>query len=122
VRIAVTDLATYPDLSIVCGPMERSPDDENALTNPRVVVEVTSPSSEEYDRGNKLSQYKQVASLDAAVLVSHRKHEVTIVSRRAKTWLEHVFRPGDTATILDGLAFQVTELYAILDPGETASR
>jgi Uma2 family endonuclease len=122
VRIAATDLATYPDLSIVCGPMQRSPDDENALTNPRVIVEVTSPSSEEYDRGDKLSQYKQLTSLDAAVLVSHRKHEVTLVSRQGKTWLESVFRPGDTATIFDGLEFQVTELYAILDAGETGSR
>ncbi len=60
--IAATELATYPDLTIVCGPLERAAHDPNAVTNPRFLVEVTSRSSEQYDRGSKLSQYKQCAS------------------------------------------------------------
>ena len=60
VRVDVSDLSTHPDLSVVCGPLQRSPRDANAITNPRYVVEVTSPSTEDYDRGDKLSHYKQL--------------------------------------------------------------
>jgi len=57
VRIPETDLATYPDLSIVCGQLETAPDDKDAITNPIVLVEVLSDSTEAYDRGAKLAQW-----------------------------------------------------------------
>lgn len=44
VRIEASDLSTFPDLSIVCGPQETSAIDPHALTNPTVLVEVTSRS------------------------------------------------------------------------------
>jgi Uma2 family endonuclease len=51
VRIDATDLSTYPDLSVVCGALTTSPRDPNAITNPVLLVEVLSPSTEAYDRG-----------------------------------------------------------------------
>jgi Uma2 family endonuclease len=51
VRIPDTGLSTYPDLSIVCGELETAPDDKDAITNPTVLVEVLSDSTEAYDRG-----------------------------------------------------------------------
>ncbi|MGH8471968.1 MAG: Uma2 family endonuclease, partial [Gammaproteobacteria bacterium] len=49
VRVPKTGLATYPDVTIVCGPSERDPDDRNAVTNPTLIVEVLSQSTEDYD-------------------------------------------------------------------------
>lgn len=115
VRIAATDLATYPDLSIVCGPVERASDDPNAVTNPRFVVEVTSPSTEDYDRGDKMSQYKQLPSVEAVVLISHRRPQVTLVTRREQGWAEKEVRAGERVDLGEGIAFDVTELYSVVD-------
>jgi Uma2 family endonuclease len=115
VRVLATELATYPDVSIVCGPLELSPDDANAVTNPRFVFEVTSASTEDYDRGAKLSQYKQLKALETVVLVSHRQRLVTCVRRRDNAWAEIDARPGERAELAAGLSFDVAELYAVLD-------
>lgn len=114
VRVAATDLSTYPDLSIVCGPIERAPDDPNAVTNPRFLIEVTSPSTEDYDRGDKLSQYKQLPSLEAILLVSHRRRQVTVVSREGQTWREREVRPGERVIAGAGISFEVSELYSVV--------
>jgi Uma2 family endonuclease len=61
---------TYPDLLIVCGKPEFHPTFRHALTNPVVIFEVLSPSTEGYDRGHKFRHYKKVRSLVDYVLVS----------------------------------------------------
>ena len=50
-----------------------------AVVNPCILVEVTSRSAEDYDRGEKLSHYKQIASLRAVLFVSHRAPRVTVI-------------------------------------------
>jgi Uma2 family endonuclease len=81
VRIVASDVITYPDVTISCGHVELDPGDSCALLNPTVVVEVTSPSSEEYDRGGKLDLYKTIASVRAVVIVSHRERSVEVHRR-----------------------------------------
>jgi len=115
VRVDASDLSTYPDLSIVCGPLERSPRDANAITNPRYLIEVTSPSTEDYDRGDKLSHYKQLASLQAVVLVSHRRRQLTVVRRDGGRWTQTELRAGETLQLDDGVAITVDELYSVVD-------
>jgi Uma2 family endonuclease len=116
IRVAATDLTTYRDVSI-CGPLERAADDPNAITNRRFLVEVTSPSTEDYDRGDKLSQYKQVPSLDAALLISHRRRQVTIVSRNGSTWTEKEVRAGERVDLGEGICFDVVDLYTVVEIG-----
>lgn len=115
VRIEAADLSTYPDLSIVCGPIERSSEDLNAIVNPRVLVEVTSPSSEDYDRGGKLEQYKLLESVEAVVVVSHRAREVTVVRRRAGKWETQVLGSAERVSLEGDLAFDVAALYSVLE-------
>jgi Uma2 family endonuclease len=81
VRVVATGLATYPDASVVCGPTERDPDKKTNVTNPRVLVEVTSDGTEDYDLGQKLDNYRQIPSLGAVVLVSHRERWIEVWSR-----------------------------------------
>ena len=66
VRVRATGLTTYPDVSVVCGAIERDPEDAQTLVNPVLVVEVLSPSTEAYDRGAKARHYQQLPSLAAA--------------------------------------------------------
>lgn len=95
VRVEASDLSTFPDVTVVCGQRETSAVDENAVTNPTVLVEVTSPSTEAYDRGEKLAHYKQLPSLRAVLLVSHRERRVTEVRRDAHgQWTERDVGPG----------------------------
>jgi Uma2 family endonuclease len=55
IRIEATDMTTYPDLSVVCGELQRAPDDPHAMLNPTLIFEVLSDSTEAYDRGAKAS-------------------------------------------------------------------
>ena len=63
VRVLATGLSTYADVSVICGGLEVDPDDRNAATNPVVLVEVLSDSSEAYDRGQKFGHYRRIPSL-----------------------------------------------------------
>ncbi len=62
----------YPDGSVVCGPLEFHPADSKRrlVTNPKLIVEVLSPSTEAYDRGEKFRRYRSIASLEEYVLIS----------------------------------------------------
>jgi Uma2 family endonuclease len=86
VRIAATGLTTYPDASVICGRTQRSPDDPLAVTNPVLLVEVTSTSTEEYDRGDKVRHYKTLPSLREVLIVSHRAPELTLHRREDAGW------------------------------------
>jgi Uma2 family endonuclease len=113
VRVRETGLATYPDVTVVCGPRERDPDDEQAVTNPTSIVEVLSRSTEEYDRGDKFEHYKRLTSLREYVIVSSRERSVEVWTRGADdTWACSVSRDGEIAR-LDAIHAQldVRELY-----------
>ncbi len=81
VRIAAADMATYPDVQIICGPLVTALDDRQAATNPVVVFEVTSPSTETFDRGEKLRAYWLLPSLQEVVIISHGRPHVTVHRR-----------------------------------------
>jgi len=113
VRIEPTDLSAFPDVTVVCGERQLSPIDKNAVTNPTLLVEVTSHSTEDYDRGEKLSHYKQCASVTTILLASHRRPQVTLFERIGSTWEQREYRSGETVTVRHpALTFSVDRLYA----------
>jgi Uma2 family endonuclease len=64
----------YPDVSIVCGTVEIATGD--VLTNPTVIVEVLSSSTEQYDRGLKWEGYQGIGSLADYVIVSQAEPRI----------------------------------------------
>jgi Uma2 family endonuclease len=56
---------------VICGTAERDPESPTHVTNPKLVVEVLSPGTAAYDRGEKLAHYQRVPSLEAVVLFDH---------------------------------------------------
>jgi len=113
VRVEATDLTTFPDVTVVCGPRQTAAIDANAVVNPTLLVEVTSPSTEGYDRGEKLSHYKQLASLQAVLIVSHQRRQVTLIERSAKGWVQRELRSGEVIVVESlALSMSVDELYA----------
>jgi len=113
VRVEATDLSAFPDVSVACGERRFAAVDKNALVNPTLLVEVTSNSTEDYDRGEKLSHYKQCPSLKAVIIVSHRRRQVTVVERAGASWEVREFRSGEHVALREpALSLAVDDLYA----------
>ena len=112
IRIVETDLSTYPDVSVICGPPQLAANDAEAVVNPIVVVEVTSRSTECYDRGVKLAHYQLLPSVQEILLVSHREPRVTLYRRDGSGWTENDYRAGQTVEVLSVAArIAIDELY-----------
>lgn len=113
VRIEATDLSTYPDVTVVCGERLVSAIDKNAVINPTLLVEVTSSSTEDYDRGEKLNHYRQCPSVRAVLFVSHRSRQVTVVERTANGWEQREYRASQRVELEAlQLSLGVDDLYA----------
>ena len=76
IRVEATGLALYPDAVVFCPPARFDEEDKQALVNPVLIVEVLSPSSENYDRGAKFSHLSQIATLRDYLLVSQERVSV----------------------------------------------
>lgn len=113
VRITKTDLATYPDVTVVCGQFQAAPDDPNAASNPSLVVEVLSDSTEAYDRGEKSAHYRYISSLKEYAFVSQHTQRVEVYRRNEKNhWELFEFRPGEEVVFESiGCKVDVNEIY-----------
>jgi Uma2 family endonuclease len=76
VRICAADRAVYPDLRTVCGEIQRDAEDDPAVVNPIVIVEVLSDSTAESDRGDRFAAYRRLRSLREHVLLSPHERRV----------------------------------------------
>jgi Uma2 family endonuclease len=79
------DIFYMPDVMVACGPFTGKILDERYLTNPRVVVEVLSASTEAIDRREKALNYRHLPSLEEYLVVAQRSMEVTVF-RRSEDW------------------------------------
>ncbi|WP_258182782.1 Uma2 family endonuclease [Enhygromyxa salina] len=114
VRIEATDLSTYPDVTVICETLERSELDANAATNPTVIVEVLSDSTEAYDRGEKFAHYRRLPSLREYVLVSQREPRIeSYFKNAAGVWVLSEAGAGETLALasLDGVSLATDLVY-----------
>ena len=88
VKVPAAPPYRYPDLSLLCDqPNFEKIGGVETLTNPEVIIEILSPSTEAYDRGDKFTWYKSIASLREYVLVAqHRPHVTHYVKDEGETW------------------------------------
>jgi Uma2 family endonuclease len=106
----------YPDISISCGPERPEDDRDRALADPRVLIEVLSPSTEASDRSAKLPEYKALPSVELIALVdpeSERLHLFQRTNRRPESWSEviHV-EPADLELPMLGITIPHGEIFA----------
>ncbi len=115
VRVESANRSLYPDASVTCGPVERSEQDTKAITNPILLVEVLSDSTEAYDRGRKFEYFSKLSSLREYVLINQHEPTVQIHYRTADTNLWQItWVTGLSETLtLQSLAIETTlaELY-----------
>jgi Uma2 family endonuclease len=106
-------LDTYPDVFIVCGPLENEQKNNRIVTNPKVIFEVLSPSTEKYDRGLKFDHYKTIPSLQEYLLVAQDRVAVDHFTRTEKGWLAQDARSLDDSVVLacQGVALKLKDIY-----------
>ena len=114
IKVEASGLYTYPDASIVCGPLQFAPEVAGTVMNPSVIVEVLSESTESYDRGKKSFHYRRLESLRELILISPSEPLVEMYIRQAdEKWSFIEYRAiTDTLEIESvGVAIPLSELY-----------
>ncbi|GDX78704.1 hypothetical protein LBMAG42_05150 [Deltaproteobacteria bacterium] len=114
VRIPTEDVSTYPDISVVCGDPVRDELDRNTITNPTVLFEVLSESTENYDRSEKFAYYRALPSLRDYVLVSSHRIAIEHYERRPDgSWLFRELGAGEVLSLRSlRVRLRVSEVYA----------
>jgi len=113
VRVLATGKATYPDATLVCGPIEGDPADAlgATITNPTLLIEVLSPSTEQDDRGGKWQHYQLIPSLHEYVLVSQAGARVERYRRISSGTWEYSDTTHGTVTLSSGAVIDLAKLY-----------
>lgn len=115
VRVAATGRATYPDAGMLCGPPEYDPEDaeHTTITNPVLLVEVLSATTEKGDRGTKWLHYQRLSSLQEYVLVS-QEPRIEIFRRTASGTWEYFEVHEGTVRLASGPTLDLSMLYSDL--------
>lgn len=115
VKVCPAGLYTYPDVTVVCDTPQFDDEHNDTLTNPSMIVEVMSESTEAYDRGAKFEQYRKIESLTDYLLVSQEKRHVEQYVRQAgNSWLFMEFSGPDETIRMESVLCELTvsEIYA----------
>ena len=109
IRSETDELVYYPDLVVACNREEWG---TNYLCNPKLVVEILSPSTKHIDRREKAMAYRRVDSIEEYVLLEQDKHQV-IVHRRAENWKPHMYTGAQAVAEFRciGLRVPLAEIY-----------
>ena len=120
-KVATNDagLFSYPDLAIVCGKPGLYDEKGDVLTNPIVIVEVLSPSTENYDRGEKFLRYTNyIETLKDYVLISQDRPHVEHYSKKENAgWGKSEIEGLDAILKLDSIESEIAlvELYELVE-------
>lgn len=118
VKIERSGLRTYPDILVSCPPRRFDADEPNALLSPCLIVEVSSPSTERYDRAEKWEHYRQILGLRDYLLVSSERVRVEHLSRNERDeWVLWTGIERDSMLRVPSLELEIPldEIYEGLD-------
>lgn len=100
IKIPGTSRYVYPDASAVRATPEYADETRETLTNPSVIIEVLSESTEAYDRGDKFAAYQTIPSLTHYVIASQTKPRLEVFTRQDDGgWLLRAYGPGERASL-----------------------
>jgi Uma2 family endonuclease len=103
----------YPDVTVICGPLQFQSGTNDVITNPSILVEVLSASTEEYDRGLKWTGYQRIGSLTDYLLISQTEARIEHYRRNADdSWTYRSAGPGEPVALTGGGVLTVDAIYA----------
>ncbi|HET9984232.1 MAG TPA: Uma2 family endonuclease [Longimicrobiales bacterium] len=113
VKVGPTGLYTYPDVVVVCGTPAFEDRHADTLLGPGVIIEVLSPSTAGYDRGEKFAHYRRLASLREYVLVSQDRMRVEHYARQGERWVLTELNAPEHVVALEsiGCTLRLGDLY-----------
>jgi Uma2 family endonuclease len=114
IHIPQNTLFTYPDISIVCGELITLNDDDWNVLNPSILIEVLSPSTKKYDRGDKFKLYQDIPTLKEYILVD--SESISIEAWRINEqgqWVLEVYKDINGSLFIPtlGLHIPLAEIY-----------
>lgn len=111
------DVNTYPDVSVVCGPLQFHRGRKDILANPRLIVEVLSDSTEAYDLGDKFRHYQTIPSLTDYLLVAQDEARVLLYTRHADHWHFRDITGLDSTVHLPSVdvTLPLSDIYALVE-------
>jgi Uma2 family endonuclease len=124
-HVPTTGLYAYPDVSVACGERRYEGGKPPSLLNPLVLVEVTSDSTEDYDRGKKFLHYQGIESLREYMVVSHREQRIDHHRRLdSDQWLVTAYLRDDSLIEIAALGgtMRLHDVYGGLDLTEGEQR
>jgi Uma2 family endonuclease len=80
IHIPENTLFTYPDISIICNDIISSPEDEDSAIHPKVIIEILSRATRNYDRGEKFMLYRDIKTLRDYVLIDSESIHAEVFS------------------------------------------
>jgi Uma2 family endonuclease len=104
----------YPDASVVCGAFEFHEDRKDTITNPKLIMEVLSDSTEAFDRGEKFALYRTLESLQEYALIAQNTTRVDVYSKKGdKVWHMRSYEENEEPINLESLnlSIDLTEIY-----------
>ena len=114
-KVEATGLFTYPDVSVICGPLQFGAGTDDTVVNPTLLIEVLSDSTEAYDRGEKFQHYRQLPALREFLLVSQRLPRIEQFLRRPnEEWALRTAQGLEATLELPSLeiALELSEVFA----------
>lgn len=123
VKVRSTGLYTYPDIAVACGDILFEDAEIDTLINPNVIVEVLSPSTEAYDRGEKFAHYRRLESLQEYVLVSQDRVRIEYYVRQGTQWVFSEASTRDETIRIESIGCDVSlqDVYEKIEFPETGN-
>ena len=114
VRVSQTKFVC-PDILVFCGKPALTDEHADTRTNPKVIFEILSPSTQDYDYGTKFSLYRQLPSFEEYVLISQTAHLVEVYRRTPESrWLLSTYAGPDAVFPVEslGITIPLAEIYS----------
>ena len=115
IHIPENTLFTYPDISVICGDIVSTGEDNDSVLQPSVLIEILSPSNKDYDRGTKFKLYRDIPSLNEYILIDSESVNIEIFRKNEnQQWLLQEYKNPDEYLQISTINFQLTlrEIYA----------
>lgn len=109
---------TYPDVMVIKGESIYTDNGNTTVTNPILIAEILSKSTQNYDQGEKFTYYRSIPELEEYILISQSKYQIMQYAKmESQKWLLSEYETEDSAIQLSAIAFelQLSDIYRGVD-------